>query len=228
MYLFRRKQHGAGYLLGIIISSIFIIFMQLPLSAGYYSPGPMTAGHENAKCEWCHKQVNGTLRQKFQANIQYLIDLRKSSVPLGYRQVVNDDCIACHKRSDDRHPVFRFFEPRYEKARKEIRPHYCVSCHKEHSGERVSITPTFCVTCHKNLKLKNDPVSIPHEELIKNKQWHSCLGCHDFHGNHKVQVTKNVKKVVSRKKIELYLMGGPNIYSNEKKEKARETPDDET
>ena len=43
-----------------------------------------------------------------------------------------------------------------------------------------------------------------------------------------MQVTKNVKKVVSRKKIELYLMGGPNIYSNEKKEKARETPDDET
>ena len=35
-------------------------------------------------------------------------------------------------------PYFDFFEPRFAEAREKIQPQFCLSCHLEHSGKRVT------------------------------------------------------------------------------------------
>ena len=224
----KRKQHKIGYGFGILLGIVLIVVFQLPGNATYHSPGPLIQGHEKLKCQWCHKDTKGSLRQKLQANMQYLINNRRNPIPLGYRQVTNDDCLACHERANDKHPVFRFFEPRYAKARKQLQPHLCTSCHMEHSGKRVAKNTDFCVTCHELLKLKKDPISIPHKTLVDSKRWDTCLGCHDFHGNHRMKIPRNVGKRIDKAAIDLYFNDGPDVYGLAKVVTAKETLSDDS
>ena len=98
-----------------------------------------------------------------------------------------------------------------------------MSCHKEHTGVRASSTPDNCQLCHEEIKIKDDPIDIPHTELIKTENWDSCLGCHDFHGNHIMDVPTHTKNMIDIKIIQNYFDGGEDPYSKEKTAKSKET-----
>lgn len=168
----------------------------------FLMPGPSNVGHENLKCEDCHQSAEGSFRQKIQANTLFLLGMRTNSVDFGRKDVSNENCMTCHDKPDDRHPVYRFFEPRFKEVRQTLKPQYCISCHLEHCGKRVTlIDGEFCQSCHQKLVLKHDPISIPHEQLIQDKQWQTCLGCHDFHGNHIMETPKNLDQIISQERI---------------------------
>jgi hypothetical protein len=185
--------------------------------------GPMNIGHTALTCQSCHKPATGTARQQIQANAKYLLGLRGTPVNFRYQKVTNSICLACHQRPNDRHPVFRFFEPRFAEARKKIQPHFCITCHREHSGRRVTISQTtFCLYCHKETKVKNDPISISHEKLILAENWESCLRCHDFHGNHVMETKIVLEEAPMSEQIRKYFEGSFSPYSSLKYYKARQ------
>ena len=183
----------------------------------------MLVGHETLACQDCHKDERGTLRQRLQANVQYLLGNRKHAVSAGYRPVANRECLHCHSRPNDRHPVYRFLEPRYRKVRQSIGADRCVSCHLEHNSMRISIKPEFCQHCHDDLKLRNDPVDTPHHVLVKTKRWTTCLGCHDFHGNHKMKTPDKMANVINKDKIEQYFDRAQHPYPGNIIHQARKT-----
>lgn len=220
------NRRYAALIIGIAISLVIVVLLNAPNSEWMHSPGPMNTGHENIKCEQCHLTAEGTMRQQIQANMWHMLGVRKNSAAIGHTKVNNSDCLACHQRPKDHHPVFRFFEPRYTKARKEIKAHECNACHREHSGRRVTIDKTFCQHCHEKLKLKKDPLKVSHASLVSKKQWASCLGCHDFHGNHLMTVTEDQNKQLSSLAIERYFAGGQSPYSDKKRYKAKTERDD--
>lgn len=221
----RRKNQNIGYLAGATLGIITIGFLTTSWGEFYLKPGPSNIGHENIKCQYCHKLATGTFRQQIQANIQYLLGKRPKPADFGRKDVSNESCIGCHQRSDDRHPVYRFFEPRFKKARKQIKPQFCISCHLEHTGKRVTLADTeYCQICHKKLVLKKDPVSIPHRQLIQDKKWQTCLGCHDFHGNHMMKTRREVSEAISTQRIINYFQGAKSPYSNKKYKKAFKKP----
>ena len=38
----------------------------------------------------------------------------------------------------------------------------CVSCHREHSGARITAASTgYCVSCHADMKVKDDKIDPP-------------------------------------------------------------------
>lgn len=219
-YLWSHRRR-LGYVFGFTLTGITILVLMLPATANMNSPGPMNVDHEDVKCESCHKPTTGTLRQKLQANINYLLGGREKLIALGRSPVNSENCLRCHNRPKDRHPVFRFYEPRYAKARLAIQPHYCTSCHHEHTGTRVSVKMTFCSHCHQSLKIRNDPISTSHEELVKKKNWRSCLGCHDYHGNHRIKLATELQARWSESLILEYFEGGKSLYSGEKIFKAK-------
>jgi nitrate/TMAO reductase-like tetraheme cytochrome c subunit len=135
----------------------------------------------------------------------------------------NKDCLACHEREDDRHPVYRFNEPRFIEARQAIQPQFCVSCHKEHTGVRVSSDPENCKFCHQKLKMKEDPLDISHFDLIKLKNWDTCLACHDFHGDHVMKTPTNTKDMLDQQQIKNYMAGGKDPYSDKKRTQYRQS-----
>ena len=140
----------------------------------------------------------------------------------GHQVVTNENCLACHERPNDRHPVYRFLEPRFLKAREALSPQFCVSCHAEHKGQRVTRTEIdYCVNCHKKTRLRKDPLDVSHERLIALKRWESCLGCHDFHGNHMMKTAKTVEAIIPAEKIRAYFQGGASPYGTERRYKAK-------
>ena len=175
----------------------------------------MNIGHEKLACESCHTPAPGTTRQQVQANVRYLLGLRKTAADFGNRDVTNSDCLACHERPFDRHPVFRFNEPRFEKARAELGANQCQSCHAEHTGKKVTAKATYCSTCHSDLEMENDPIDVPHVKLVEQERWETCLGCHDFHGNHKYVAPKKVKQVFTPARIADYFHGGKSPYGSD-------------
>ena len=68
-----------------------------------------------------------------------------------------------------------------------------------------------------DLKLKSDPLDVPHNVLIEKNNWASCLGCHDYHNNHKRVVQKLVAQAYSPTLIKAYMEGGPSPYGTDKK-----------
>lgn len=98
------------------------------------APGDFNTGHENLTCNECHESADGTIRQQIQSNISYLLGNRETLAVFNLQSPDNKDCLACHNREDDKHPVYRFNEPRFIEARKAIQPQKCVSCHLEHTG----------------------------------------------------------------------------------------------
>jgi len=221
------NRRTVGFISAVIISSVTIVALALPQNEIVLSPGPMNPGHEEIVCQECHLEAEGSTRQQIQANLQYFLGNRESSVAVGHRPVSNDDCIACHRRPKDNHPVFRFLEPRFSKARRDLAPQECNSCHTEHMGRRVSMEIDSCRTCHKKLELKKEPLKISHKQLIREKRWKSCLGCHDFHGNHKMKTATKLNMALSTSVIENYFRDSKSPYSEQKKYRAKESRYDE-
>lgn len=209
----RDKSRRMAYLLGTLLGILMIVYVTLPEGQGFLAIGPMNTGHESLTCIDCHKEAPGTLRQQIQARVRYWLGFREDSVTVGRQHVTNEICLGCHERPKDRHPIYRFLEPRFETIRKKIQPHQCTSCHQEHQGERVTQTRIgFCVACHEKTRLKKDPLTTPHHDLITLKLWNSCLGCHDFHGNHKMKTAQTLDKIIPKEIIEDYFQGGASPY----------------
>jgi len=230
---FRRRQN-LGLAVGVTVGVVSLLWLSIHSNSQLHAPGSMNTGHEKLLCEDCHQKSEGSLRQKLQANVRYWLNDRQAYVPLGHKPVANEHCLECHERPNERHPVFRFFEPRFKKARAEIGAQFCVSCHREHTGVRVSADLRFCAVCHQRLDLKNDPLlkaSNPqaaeatltsHLQLVKTKRWQTCLGCHDFHGNHRMKTAASMDQLIKPGEINAYFQGAKSPYSQSKYHKAKQ------
>lgn len=184
--------------------------------------GPMTPGHETVPCLQCHAIAPGTMRQQAQANVWYWIGLRKTPAAFGHQPVSSASCIGCHSRANDRHPTFRFREPRFFTVNQTLDAKSCLSCHAEHGGRRVSSNAEFCQLCHSNLNPRIDPIKPAHAELVKAERWNTCLGCHDFHGNHPVKAPTVIEEAHDLAAVLSYLGNGPDPYSQTKIHKAKQ------
>ena len=217
----RKPQHLA-FTLGIIIGLISLAVLLLPAYDKFHVRGPMNSGHDTLECESCHRDAPGSPRQQVQANLRYALGLREHLADFGHQAVSNENCLACHERPNDRHPVYRFLEPRFLKARESLGPQFCVSCHAEHKGRRVTRAEIgYCVNCHKKTKLRKDPLDVPHDRLIALNRWESCLGCHDFHGNHIMKTSKTVERIIPADKIRAYFQGDASPYGDNRHYKAK-------
>ncbi len=212
-----RKRQRIGSFIGIGIGILIFILLPLKQSEDFLSLGPMNTGHEGLSCNTCHTDAEGTLIQQITSNVSFTLGQRKSPVDFGTENVDNKKCLACHDRPNDRHPTHRFFEPKFADAVKVINAKECETCHREHNDTRIVLKDAaFCVNCHSELEVKNDPVDIPHSQLIKEEKWSTCLQCHDFHGNHVYEVAEKMKDTIPIQQINAYLKGGPDPFSNEK------------
>ena len=211
-----RRRQNIGFGAGSLVALACLVILFWPGQERWHQSGPMNTGHEMLNCTACHKPAPGAIRQQLQVNVRAALGLRKSAVDFGLQAVGNDTCLTCHNRANDRHPVFRFLEPRFAEARVQLQPQFCGACHQEHTCQRVTVEPTFCVQCHQETKLNNDPISISHRQLIAAQKWDSCLGCHDFHGNHVMQTETDVAKGFTRQQILDYFAGGPSPYPTER------------
>jgi hypothetical protein len=216
----RRRRSGAK--IGFALATVTLGFLLAPGQEHLHAPGRMNAGHENLSCESCHRPAPGTTRQQLQANARHLFGLRQHPADFGQKAVDNTDCLACHERPFDRHPVFRFNEPRFVEARKELGPQLCESCHTEHQGARVTAETGYCRTCHADLEMKNDPLDVPHAKLVRDERWDTCLGCHDYHGNHVMKTATRLADRAPASRIEGYFAGRSSPYPGRLKKAARE------
>lgn len=210
---------AAASLLGVILISGFTF-----LNNGQFKmKGTYNTGHENLKCEDCHFEAEGNLRQQVQHNVKTFLKVHehKTYIDVGHKRVANTACLSCHQRPNDRHPVSRFKEIRFAEQRKELGIHECRACHSEHSGTRMSILPSnYCRSCHENTEIKDDPLDIKHQDLFRDGKWNTCLQCHDFHGNHIYEVPQKMKDTIPLLEVQNYLKGEKVIYSTRKHHKA--------
>lgn len=221
LYRLQNPSKRLSYTLGTIFGLLLVANYLLPSNAKQHAAGPMNTGHEALECEDCHTDARGSFRQQMQANVRYMLGVRKDPAPLVRKPVANEDCLACHQRPDDRHPVFRFMEPKFRDARIALSPQYCVSCHREHNGKRVTVSTSFCENCHVELVMRKDPLDIPHHELIEADNWSSCLGCHDFHGNYRMNLNTKLEEAVPHEVIQEYFDGAASPYGEVKKYSAK-------
>jgi len=213
-----RKRQFLGIIIGLILGAGMFYFYSLESSEEYVSLGPMNTGHEELSCVTCHADAQGNLLQQVQTNISYAAGVRKASVDFGTKDVTLDNCLQCHDRPNDRHPTYRFKEPRFKGAMQQIDATTCITCHSEHHGERVTLPDAnFCVNCHQDLEVENDPVDTSHKELIEKGEWSTCMQCHDFHGNHKYEVPEHMKDTIPIKVIKDYFKGGKDPFGDDKK-----------
>ncbi len=213
-----------SYLFGIVLSTSLLMILLRPQFETWHSAGPANPGHEQLNCNECHLPSNGNMRQQIQANLNYLLGTRQTAEDFVLSKINNKQCLACHQKKNDLHPSYRFLEPKYQKVRQLLHPEHCISCHQEHSGRRIShFKPSDCKHCHKNTKIEEDPISIPHDQLIAQKNWDSCLGCHDFHGNHDMKLETNVKQRIPESILQNYFNAGDSPYRGEIITTARET-----
>lgn len=223
----RRKRQVIGALVGFVATCIAYVWLSLPQNEALVSLGPMNTGHENLECIDCHTPARGNAFQQIEANFYHLIGQRDHPVQFGTKNVDTRKCQGCHDRPNDRHPVHRFKEPRFDDARKNIKITECETCHLEHNGVRLTINRSiFCVNCHSDLELKNDPLDVSHEELIAAEEWETCLQCHDFHGNHIMKTADQMKDTIPMAKVRAYFEGEASPYSDTKKYLPKEKPDD--
>ncbi|MGN6106753.1 MAG: cytochrome c3 family protein [Kofleriaceae bacterium] len=207
----RRRRIGIAS--GLLVSVAVVLWLDADGHEHLHAAGPMNTQHGDVACESCHRRAPGTVRQQFQNAARSWVGLSASEVDIGYRKVSNEQCLSCHERPDDRHPVFRFLEPRFAEVRELIHPEQCSSCHLEHRGKRVTRADiTYCRHCHGDLVMKQDPLDVPHRELVATERWDSCLGCHDFHGNHGMKSPHRVEDAIPAEQIRAYFAGGASPY----------------
>jgi hypothetical protein len=174
--------------------------------------GPLLAKHQGTACASCHFPAPGSTRQQIQAELRYLPGLRATPVDFGYQPVQSAQCLTCHERANDRHPIYRFREPRFRDAAQIVEATSCMGCHSEHGTVKISSGTTFCAACHQDLKLKADPIDVPHITLIKQENWGSCMTCHDFHGNHRYDVPNRMADALPLGSLRSYVSGGADPY----------------
>lgn len=215
----RRRRQWIGLAIGLFITSIAYVGLSVPSGEAYLSKGPLNTGHEDLSCKSCHTPAKGNAFQQMQANFMFSVGLRRSATDFGSENVDNQKCLDCHDtRDNDRHPLHRFTEPRFKKARADLGVTYCESCHNEHNGVRVTQTDIgYCRSCHGETVMKDDPLDVSHEELIAQEMWTTCLQCHDFHGNHIYHEANSLKDTIPVRVLKVYLDGGPSPYSDKKK-----------
>jgi len=213
-----------GYSMGISVSiGLLILLLQQDFET-WHSSGDLNPGHEKLDCKECHIASEGTVRQQLQANVRFYLDQRHSESDFVFTKITNKHCIACHDREDDHHPSYRFNEPKFKKARELIHPELCISCHQEHTGQRIShFKTTDCQLCHKDMRIEDDSLTVPHDELIKREDWHTCLGCHDYHGNHEMKLETTVGRSIKAKKIQAYFNSADFPYPGKLIHKAKES-----
>lgn len=222
----RRRRFGIFTGCGLVVLAGIILFR--PQNENLRVGGPLIRGHEVLKCNACHGEGEGTSRQQIQANVRYFLGLRTEKVEFGHAAVTNESCLKCHDRTNERHPVYRFNEPRYLKVRKILKPQECSSCHKEHQGNFLTLPNMgFCMHCHQTLAVKNDKIIPPHKSLIGSKQWTTCLRCHDFHGNHNLKLPQDLKFAFKQKLLNNYFSGKTKSPYGAKLFKAPEKVPDE-
>lgn len=204
----RQRAYACGLLLAAVTSSA----LAFGAHGAWLAKGPMASGHETLECASCHDEAPGSFRQQIQANLYFALGQREAGAFVGHIPVGNTVCLDCHQRPDDRHPTFRFLEPRFAEAREELAPHLCVSCHREHRGARVTVTPTFCSNCHGELEMTDDPIDLSHRELARTEAWDTCLGCHDFHGNHVRETPTSFDSRLPAEGVSSYFRGERSPY----------------
>jgi predicted CXXCH cytochrome family protein len=191
------------------------LLLLMPQAAENLPSNHFTLGHEKLKCAACHIDAPGTLRQQLQAKTAHLLGAREEQAAFVFKPINNAVCLECHAKPKDNHPSHRFWEPRFEDVRQTLAPQLCLSCHREHTGTRVSLVETkFCVNCHSELVVKNDPLDVSHEKLIKDKNWGSCMGCHDFHGNHDRKAQTKLADAFAEKTILDYFVKAKSPYGD--------------
>lgn len=215
-----RKRQFIGSIIGLSLGAFLFFFLTLDSSEEYIALGPMNSGHAEVSCVACHADAKGNLSQQIQSNFMHTIGMRKNGVDFGTQKVAANNCLNCHDRPNDRHPTYRFSEPKFKEAIKHIDATTCITCHTEHKGERVtiaSVSMNYCMNCHNDLKVKEDPLDISHKELIAKEQWFTCIQCHDFHGNHTYKVATKLKDTIPMTVIQTYLKGGKDPFGYVKK-----------
>lgn len=177
----------------------------------------MNTGHEGLGCQECHIEVLESAAEEVSSSVYHWLGLRESAIGFGSEDVESATCLECHERPEDRHPISRFLEARFEQQRKELEPHSCVTCHTEHQGVRVTQPRIgYCIHCHQDTALEEDPISPTHEQLVREESWNTCLQCHDFHGNHVWQTPIDIEDGATEEEIWRYFLGGPSPYGDEK------------
>jgi hypothetical protein len=212
MKIGHRRQIGIAS--GLVLGVAAVIWLSAAGCEQLHAPGPMNTGHGELSCESCHREAPGTLRQQLQNFARHALGLEATDTDVGYREVTSVECLACHERPDDRHPVFRFLEPRFAEVRDELGPEQCSTCHREHHGVRVTVPETtYCRHCHAETTVKGDPLDVSHRELVAARRWDTCLGCHDFHGNHTMKAPRRLHEAIPVERIRVYFDGGPSPYA---------------
>ncbi|GAA6181910.1 hypothetical protein NBRC116594_33480 [Shimia sp. NS0008-38b] len=203
----------------VVLAGFTLWFPDIKRALAY---GPLIDAHTDVDCVQCHVPSRGTVRQQIQAKTHHLIGLRESSVDFGYQPVTSTACLACHARPNERHPIYRFNEPRFSEAVRKVDARSCLGCHSEHGPQIVDVQIGMCSNCHTDIVVKNDPIDIKHDTLIRDGRWESCLTCHDFHGNHAFQAPLVVSEGLSINAIRSYLVMGNDPYGSEKLYKSRQ------
>lgn len=214
-----RKRQLIGGALGLLIGLIGLFFLSSKPGESARSLGPMNVGHEDLSCVTCHSEAEGNIMQQLSSNVQFLFRMRKSATDFGTSDVVNKNCIECHNRPNDRHPTSRFSEPKFAEAITVIDARECSTCHQEHNDTRTVLPDgNYCINCHSELEVIDDPIDVPHEDLIAAGNWESCMQCHDFHGNHIYEVPELMKDTIPLMRVMEYLRGGEDPYLGKKAE----------
>ena len=204
-------------LLGAVPFLILAVFaFQSPSSMAKLAHGPLLADHQGISCGACHLEAEGTTRQQIQANLHHLLRLRADPVDFGYQPVMSAQCLACHARPNERHPIYRFREPRFSEALSVVDATNCLGCHGEHTQELSFAEIGFCRACHQDLKLRSDPIRPSHAARISSADWAGCLTCHDYHGNHAFKAPVLDADAASVDAIRRYLISGPSPYGDKK------------
>ena len=210
-----------GVVFMVPVAILAVLLFQTPQRMAALAHGPLISEHEGISCQACHSKSPGSLRQQIQAKVHYQLGWRSNTVDFAFAPATSSECLACHQRPNDRHPIYRFQEPRFESALDKVQATSCLGCHLEHSGQMASTPSDFCAACHAELRVKNDPATPSHAALIKDNAWGTCLQCHDFHGNHLHRTPTDLTRAYDLDAIRAYLISGPSPYSDKKITKGR-------
>jgi len=106
-------------------------------------PGHMTPGHERLACVECRAAAPGTTRRQVRANVLLWAGFRRTGASFGHEPGSRASCTGCHARDDDRHPSFRFREPRFAAVNRTLDACDCLTCHDVHGNHPVRAPHRF-------------------------------------------------------------------------------------